>query len=325
MRSVDWGRRPKHCRLMGTGMSFGTFGELLQGVLPDGSDFLVTLPIDRYSYAYFFSDWGSQTLRVFPPSKRKSRDLAADLLERLDLPPGGVLRIESEIPEGKGLASSSADLVASARAIESWFGLEIPTDLLCRAMFDIEPSDGVMFDGTVAFYHRRVELRDFLGPLPPLTIVAVDEGGSVDTLAFNRIPKPFGASDRRQYAALLDAAARAIRERDLSAIGQVATQSALMNQKLRPKATLARMIAISEAVGGLGVAVAHSGTYVGILLSPYEPAYERQLAELYRTVSQAFGQAEIFHTQVFEPGGEEATLRDAGAEYRRLHWLDASG
>ena len=36
----------------GTGMAFGTFGELLQGRLwEEQEEFLVTFPISRYSYA----------------------------------------------------------------------------------------------------------------------------------------------------------------------------------------------------------------------------------------------------------------------------------
>ncbi|MFC7585132.1 hypothetical protein ACFQYP_16355 [Nonomuraea antimicrobica] len=39
---------------VGRGRCFGTFGELIQGALPpDGRDFLVTIPVARWSYARF--------------------------------------------------------------------------------------------------------------------------------------------------------------------------------------------------------------------------------------------------------------------------------
>lgn len=85
--------------------------------------------------------------------------------------------IESDLPIGKGLASSSADLLATARAIESCYGINIPISLLQRFMVEIEPTDGVMYPGVVSFFHRKVELGEIFGPMPRMTVVAVDEGG----------------------------------------------------------------------------------------------------------------------------------------------------
>src|SRR6266704_6865331 len=93
---------------VGTGMAFGTFGELLQGRLSEEhGDFLVTLPISRYSYAIFVADPTCQDVTVFPPEKQKSKMLACLLLEHSALPYGGRLILQSELPVGKGLASSS--------------------------------------------------------------------------------------------------------------------------------------------------------------------------------------------------------------------------
>src|SRR4029079_11819053 len=101
------------------------------------------------------------------------------------------LELESNIPIGKGLASSSADLVATARAIDDCFKLGMSEEILKMFLRQIEPTDGVMYPGVVSFYHRQVQLREFLGQLPGLTIVSIDEGGEVDTVEFNKIPKPF--------------------------------------------------------------------------------------------------------------------------------------
>ena len=43
-----------------------------------------------------------------------------------NLEAGGELHIESELHEGKGCASSSADMVATARAIQSAFVSKFP-------------------------------------------------------------------------------------------------------------------------------------------------------------------------------------------------------
>lgn len=279
----------------GLGRAFGTFGELLQGVLPDPDrDFLVTLPIARYSRALFVPDPQRPDVTVLPPQKVRAREMAALLVRHFGLESGGILRIRSQLPMGKGMASSSADLVATARAVASALGRRLPTGVLLDLLRQIEPSDGVMFPGAVAFYHRKVRLAGLLGDLPPLTIVGTDEGGAVDTLAFNQIPKPFTAQDKDEYRGLLAELALAINDQNPVAIGRIATRSAVLNQKLLPKRHLEAVLRMVERVGGLGVAVAHSGTCLGALLSPAEPSYPEQLSALRRGLIGLTGNSSVY-------------------------------
>jgi uncharacterized protein involved in propanediol utilization len=258
------------------GTAFGTFGELLQGVLPDGTDFLVTFPIDRWNTARFRLETG-RPLRVFPAHKHKSLRLARMLLAAAGQPAGGTLVLDGELPDGKGLASSSADLVATARALSGVLGSDCSPTAVEDWLRRIEPSDGVMYPGVVAFDHRRVRLRSSLGTLSPLTVVAVDEGGQLDTVTFNAIPKPFPAATRREYAHLLDVLSAAVVSGDLATIGRVATRSAVLNQELNPKRWLTGMLNICDQVGGLGVVAAHSGTMLGLLLADGDPAHRERL------------------------------------------------
>ncbi len=251
----------------GSATAFGTFGELLQGMLPDGTDFLVTLPIARWSTAHFLFDPDAAAVHARPADRSKSRRLAEMMLERYRIPGGGVLRLYGELPVGKGLASSSADLVATARAVGRALGVHPEPAEIEDLLRPIEPSDGVMYPGVVVFHHREVRLRVRLGQLPPLTVVSIDEGGEVETVGFNRRPKNYSVQDKLTYERLLTELSAAIRQGDAAAIGQVATRSAWMNQRLCPKRTLEQMLAVCEAVDGLGVVAAHSGTVLGLLLS----------------------------------------------------------
>ena len=281
--------------VQGTGRAFGTFGELLQGVLPESDlDFLVTLPIARYSWAVFVPDRRMAGVVVDPPHKHKAYRLATLLLEYFGLPPGGRLILRSQLPEGKGLASSSADLVATARAVAAALGREIPVNVLLELLRGIEPTDGVLYPGAVAFYHRQVRLGAFLGVLPPLTIVGTDEGGEIDTVVFNERPKPFTAAEKIEYQTLLERLTDAIRCQDGAAIGHIATGSAVMNQRLNPKRTLDQVRALSEHVGGLGTVVAHSGTYLGVLLSPTMPRYRHHLRAAYTALLRLTGNAAVY-------------------------------
>ncbi len=253
----------------GIGRCFGTFGELLQGALPvRGREFLVTLPISRYSIASFTVVPGSREVRVYPSTKVKSGRLAEKLVDILGLDSGGALSIRSELPAGKGCASSSADMVATARAIQAATGASVSRTALARAMSSIEPSDGVMYTGIVSFYHREGRLRRFLGLPPPLTIIGLDEGGQVDTVEFNEWSGTFAATRRAEYEDLLVGMERAVARGDLRSLGEISTRSAVLNQERLPKDHLGLMLEMRRTYGALGVVVAHSGTHLGLLFGP---------------------------------------------------------
>lgn len=287
----------------GSGWACGTFGELMQGVLPDGRHFLVTLPISRGTTASFRYDSGSPEIRLSPPDKRKSARLARLALESLGRPGGGELRIISDLPEGKGLASSSADLVATARAVADAFGTVLEATAIESLLRGIEPSDGVMHDDIVAFYHREVRLHSRLGSLSPLAIIGYDEGGQVDTVEFNRRRPAVSAAERREYAAQLDRLARAVADTDLCTVGEVATWSACRDARRRRRPAIRLMLRACAEVGGYGVVAAHSGTMLGVLVDADDP----QLLAKASAVRSACGAVDLLH---YRPAGQILLARN---------------
>lgn len=283
-------------RRTGTGTAFGSFGELLQGVHADNDlDFLVTFPIDRGSRVTLHPDLASE-LKVVPEFKQKSVGLAARLLEYFDLPSRGELRVESDLPIGKGLASSSADLLATARAIESCYGVNIPIPLLQRFMAEIEPTDGVMYPGVVSFFHRKVELGERLGLMPRTTVVAIDEGGEVDTIDYNRFRRPYTLEEKLEYAQLMNRLKIAFQEQDVHTIGQVATRSTLMNQSRQKKRSLKNLLRLSQELEALGIVNAHSGTFIGLLFWKEDRDYELKVAETIKMLKQTYVYVDVYHS-----------------------------
>jgi L-threonine kinase len=298
----------------GVSAAFGTFGELLQGVLPEADgDFLVTLPIARWARATFHGVPGATDVEVWPRRKTKTLRLVRMIMESVPCPVGGVLTIESQLPEGKGLASSTADLVAAARAVGNALGIDMPPRRIEGYLSRIEPTDGVLYAGIVAYYHRRVALRGILGSLPPMTVVGMDEGGAVDTVAFNRIPKPFSPADHREYERLLERMSTAVGSADLRSVGDVATRSARMNQVLHPKRTLDTVVDICRDVGGLGVVAAHSGTSLGVLLDPADPAYPDRVAAAASAGLAVAGNVTVYRTLSFDRTSFEPDVMASGA------------
>jgi uncharacterized protein involved in propanediol utilization len=252
----------------GVGRAPGSFGELLQGALNDVMEhFLVTLPIQCYSLAKFVPVEGWLDVEVVPSSKTKSLAFARRFIQLFGIKSGGRLFITSDLPEGKGLASSTADLVATGRALASHFQRPLSQDILLSLLRDLEPSDGIMYPTHTLFYHRQVRLGLILGDLPPLTILALDEGGVIDTIQYNQTLAPFSHAEKQEYRSCLDKMMRAFREQDLVTLGEVSTRSATLNQKRCPKRFYPAVLEICRKAQGLGVVVTHSGPCIGILLA----------------------------------------------------------
>ncbi len=281
----------------GLALSFGTFGELLQGALPEPDlQFLVTFPIHLYSRATFSVDSRDESLRVDPPEKRKSLELARLMLQHYNLPSRGVLEIASEIPAGKGLASSSADQVAAARAIARCYDLALSHEELEMFLRAIEPTDGVMYPGVVAFYHQKVALREFLGNLPPVAVMAIDEGGVVDTVGFNKRLKDYRKEEKEEFLTLLVGIKKCIAHGDVEGLGRITTRSTILNQRFNPKRRLDALLEVSREVGALGVVTAHSGTCIGLLLARHDPGYYRKLGKIAESLSKLHHEMRLFES-----------------------------
>ncbi|MDO3649919.1 GHMP family kinase ATP-binding protein [Nocardia mangyaensis] len=301
-------RRPR----IGVGSAFGSCGELLQGVTAEHDrHFLVTLPIRSGSVAIF--EPLDEPVSVVPPHKSKALRLATAMVGRSAVLPGGRLTVLSDLPEGKGLASSTADLVATARAIADAERRTLHTREIEADLRAIEPSDGVMHAGSVAYFHRDVRLLARLGHLPALTIVAADEGGLIDTVEFNRHTKPLSRQVKHEYSALLTELGAAIESGDVRRIGTVATRSAQLNGSARHRPHLDTTITAAHDLGALGVVVAHSGTTTGILLDDTEPDYLVKLAAAQELCATFAESHTVHHTwQPCPPDGPDPFPNPAG-------------
>ena len=280
----------------------GVCGELVQGML-DGHYFLVTCPIDFYSRVTVeIHDNGAVV--AGPDNCPKSRAAVAATLQRLGHPNlGAGLKIGNPIPRSKGMGSSSADVAAAITATGLALGQELTPQIVAELALSVEPSDGVMFPGIVLFDHRDGQIFEDLGPPPPMEIVALDFGGSVDTLEFNRVDR------RSQWQSLssetekaLELVRRGIQNRDPALVGQGATISAEAGQQVLEKPQLLRVKTFVQTVGAVGVCVAHSGTVIGVLLD----ARQRRGKSTFRQARETFPDAEAVHHFRMMSGGVQS-------------------
>ena len=277
----------------------GVCGELAQGVI-EGIHFLVTCPVDFYSRVKvdIYSD--GPGVEAPQDCDKAAAAVRRTLFHLKNAKVRAKLTINNPIPRGKGMASSSADLAAAIAATGLALGEEISPYQIAQIALSIEPTDGIMIPGVALFDHRAGIIRESLGPPPPMEIVALDLGGTVDTVQFNMVDRfQRWQSVDEQTGEALRLLRRGIEEQDPELVGRGASISAEASQTVLAKPRLAEVKEFAESVGAVGVNVGHSGTIMGVLLD----ARERRGKSTYHKALSAFPDAEsVYHFRLLGGG-----------------------
>lgn len=294
--------------LTGQGQCHGSFGELLQGVLPGNKKFLINLKsrdISRARIRLTPSSYSNEKEALFAESYRKyskSYKVVRNILVDIGRHDDFHLEIESDIPIGKGCSSSTADMVASVEALAASLSLALKPEYIASMLTEIEPNDGLHRPGTSVYHHTSGELIARFDFVPPLRILGIDFGGVVDTVEFNRIPFVWSDAEMVHYASLLDAALQSLERQDIAALCRIATESTLLWQKVSPKRHLDNVLQLMRETGGIGVVNTHSGTYLGVVYEADKPA-SSQWCDLMRQAEIAIPDAafRVFETITCAP------------------------
>jgi L-threonine kinase len=266
----------------------GVCGELVQGML-DGTYFLVTCPIDFFGRVRveLYNDGAGVVAPADCPKAAAAVRATLAHLRRQEL--GARLTVNNPIPRSKGLGSSTVDVASAIAATGLALGQQLSPAVVGKLALSVEPTDGLMFPGIALFDHRDGRLFEELGTPPPMEIVALDFGGGVDTVEFNRVDR------RALWQSLQEEAAEALRLVRLGVqrgepelVGRGASISAVAAQRVLFKPQLDRVMDFARSVGAVGVNVGHSGTVIGVLLD----ARQRRGRSAFRQARQAFPEAE---------------------------------
>lgn len=256
----------------------GTCGELAQGMI-DGTDFLVNCPINRFSCATLRSVENQGVEIKNAQQHSKLEELTSLISDMFRLPYHHTLEINSDIPIGKGMASSSADLTATFTALTHYFGIHINHEFLAKVVTQIEPSDCVHFPNISQVNHLSGDLiRSFPAPLG-MRVLVVDCGGEVNTISFDRdFARYIYRSSQDQIRQMLKLLNSGFFNANNRQVAKAATMSAFINQQILYKAPFEALLSCVQEVGALGVNCAHSGTVLGVL---YEPSciHKEQLVD----------------------------------------------
>ncbi|MBS1605014.1 MAG: hypothetical protein JST42_20290 [Bacteroidetes bacterium] len=256
---------------------YSRIGELMQGFLPDASNFLVSGLPSRLFFSEAVLDprgvpnvvpKGKTCQGALPPKARKA--LALFLQEFAPvITPGLSIRLQSNIPAGKGLSSSSADILSVLYVVNDYLQIQARAEDMYRIAAAIEPTDPCLSEDIVLFRQRQGVVDRYLS-LPPLSILYfdADPARQIETM---RVKRQWSNGVGTFFGWLLKRFLGAAEAGDYVRLFDCVSYSAEYNQ---------REIAIPRFGEWFGLArethsalmVAHSGTIAGLLTRPEQAA-----------------------------------------------------
>lgn len=241
-------------------------GEFVQGVL-DNEEYLSSYAINLFSVATL--EEGKEVIHTGPKKSRRAMEL---VFEKFNIPVDESkkisLNINSQIPIGKGMASSTADIGATINATLSMLGKTLTGEEISKLAVKIEATDSLLLNRHSIFNPLTADIKKYMGGISNAKVVILEPDDILDTKSIRMTPnyrmyKMQNKEIIRESFSLLD---EGLDKNDLSLVGKACTYSSLANENIHKKPFLKEIIEISDKFGCYGVNIAHSGTVIGILM-----------------------------------------------------------
>lgn len=237
----------------------GSCGELIQGKIME-RDLLLSCPINLFTHVRVFES--NECVNKF--KHPKSNMFMEALLKRWgneEFVKSIDIKINSDIPRGRGFASSTADLCAVYRALISLFNRNFYINELIEECIKIEPTDSIIFKNMTLFDYKKGEYHEELGEYMNFNILVFEGNNVIDTVSFNSMNLP-PLNDISDCLSLLK---DGIQNNNILKVAQASTISITRNQHRLHYEVIDDVISIKDRTGGLGILGGHSGDVLGII------------------------------------------------------------
>lgn len=268
----------------------GTCGELLQGWM-SGSEKLISCPIDIYSYISV--EHGIQRQPLMPLIEQA----IAVTLEFLQIESRfrDSLNIEhsSQLPIGKGYASSTADISATIVALCRHLKQPISQAHIAKLAARLEPSDGVMFEGLALVDHTKGEMAKSYSLSCSPAVLILEPTNTLLTRDFHRLKCQRQLEESSaQLLSALDLFEQGVVDNNIQMIGQASTISAVEHQKIYTTPYFSGILSCVERCDWFGLSLAHSGSIIGLLYDDTQHDIALMLSNL-----KSMGIFDVYQTQ----------------------------
>ncbi|CNH99982.1 GHMP family kinase ATP-binding protein [Yersinia pekkanenii] len=239
-------------------------GELIQGWILGGEK-LISCPINWFSTVSVTDGVADRHER--PRMRQMLAAVLAYFGQPTDSARGLHIRFDSTIPVEKGLASSTADIAATALATARHLGETLNESALAALCVSLEPTDSTLFQHLTLFDHQTAATQIAYDWQPAVDILLLESPQRLNTEEYhrrNRQPALLAGSASLERAWQLFT--QAAEHHDYSLLGQATTLSAQASQHLLVKPDFMALLQLVEDLDLYGLNVAHSGSVVGLLL-----------------------------------------------------------
>lgn len=268
---------------IGVGTCRGTLGELFQGPIARGNDLeiaIASLPIRKGTVCKYTIPARElaepyEGLDGRPKTARALSILVSQ--HKLRLPPGH-FHFSSELEVGKGMASSTADIVAAIRCVGRVVHRHFRVRDIMNVLRLVERSDSVFLRSGALYLSERHEVVLRFGRTLSYTAAFLMEPGVVETDSTRACLLEHYRRDLSKYREVLQQFVLAAVQRDPYLVAAAATCSARLSQRCLPKGRFPAMCSAMRALGADGVFVAHTGSVLGYLY--VKPPSSTQRSEL---------------------------------------------
>ena len=253
--------------------------EFVQGIL-DNEEYLSSYAIDMFSIASLEEKKEDINL-----GSKKSRKAIEKVFEKFNIPieesKNISLDLKSNIPIGKGMASSTADIGATIKATLSILNKKLNDEEISLIASEIEPTDSIILYKNSIFNPINGSVKKYLSSFDNGRVIILEPKEILETKIIRSNPnylniKLENKSIIKKSFNLLE---KGLENNDLKLIGEACTLSSLANENIHKKPYLNEIIEISQNMNAYGVNIAHSGTVIGILIDK-NMDYERIINHL---------------------------------------------
>lgn len=255
-----------------TGMCRGSLGELFQGPSLNHSNEIAVISslIPSYSWAYFTpsndrNDTLLQQAQLHPERQKAFKGLSLYCHDKQVSWPSGHWHFNSDLQVGRGMASSTADIVAVLRCASNTLEQPLHVDDITKVLSQIERSDSVFLDQMSIFSSSAHQVIRTFNSTPPLYALYMHEDNTVETEGTKSILTDYYRDNFACYRTLYLQAESAFAKADAKRICYASSRSAELSQAILPKQHYGTLLKSKAECMADGIITAHTGSIIGYL------------------------------------------------------------
>jgi uncharacterized protein involved in propanediol utilization len=252
--------------------TYAKIGELLQGAFGKSQPFLVSNTSSKlFKTTTVVSTNPSQEGIRLGSKAKQAIELFCSLLDDDNIiPPVEHIYFNQQrnFQIGKGLSSSSTDILGVLLALNEIYKTNYPNKFLYNVASQIEPTDPCLDLDALLFNQKSGEIIDTFTPIPcSMLYFDSDPKMNIDTIKISQNRK-YSENQVLEFQNLYSNLKKSTKNNDYATFFECTTKSAVINQTILPKKNFTLLVDFAVE-NKCGLFVAHSGTFMGLLIEPH--------------------------------------------------------